>query len=559
MWAKVVDFSSCGIETGLRGPPRKRLMKISHLRKRLESNLLGRLRLNVLEQIAVDRVPSAAEQRRYVREQYRSNPCLGSICRALLGLSQLHQIEYGDLKTPENVPDLLRAIENDPFPLDVFAEITNPSPDTEPFGVLITRRDLLPSGYVYEVSILENDFFDNGLGRLEIRACSESPQPEISVLTPAGFTAIGVQDIEVHSSVSVAIGTLDVLRNRLGVNWVDPKSMNPGAVFKPPLDPSLQALLRDKKSRCSIANLPLDVIKPFDAKFCLQLPVTLVETFARFVETRHEDVRRILVYWNGKHFVMSDDYVLYLAYRKLRSAVIPVTIIGRCPQFVTASAVGGLELLPPVGMVSTQKPRDLSGASFDEIEHLIDEHLDNQASEHLATIAHLSALFIVLTEILSDVNATESTIHDFLRRNPIAVDPLGVRIESEVRLGGDYRIDLAIEFRSLASQLLLVELEPAKLEIFTKSGRPRAKITHAVQQVEDWLRWWRENPAKVPAQFDSTIVPTGLVVAGRSIEMSEDDKRRLTHLNLNRQIKVITYDELLSQLESLITQLEQID
>ena len=131
-------------------------------------------------------------------------------------------------------------------------------------------------------------------------------------------------------------------------------------------------------------------------------------------------------------------------------------------------------------------------------------------------------------------------------------------MRSELRLGSEYRADLAIQYKLDEKKLLLIELEHPNAPIFTAKGRPRARVTHASQQVEDWLQWWREHPTEVPKGFDPTIPVEGLVVIGRSHKLSEKDKRRLLHLNSTRDVKVITYDELLEKLEVLIQHLESL-
>ncbi len=40
--------------------------------------------------------------------------------------------------------------------------------------------------------------------------------------------------------------------------------------------------------------------------------------------------------------------------------------------------------------------------------------------------------------------------------------------------------------------------------------------------------------------------------------MDEDAKRRLLHLNNNRKVKVITYDDLLNQIQGLIQNIENV-
>jgi hypothetical protein len=171
-------------------------------------------------------------------------------------------------------------------------------------------------------------------------------------------------------------------------------------------------------------------------------------------------------------------------------------------------------------------------------------------------LGKLYALFFHFARLVQDPNAKEKQLHEFIQKNPITIDPYGLHVESEVRLGNDYRMDLVIQYPFTDKRILLIELERASKPIFTKSGRPRAEVTHAIQQVEDWLRWWRENPLEVPSPLDGSLPAEGLVVIGRSIDLDEDDKRRLLNLNHNRKVKVITYDDLLERLMNLIRQLE---
>ncbi len=161
-----------------------------------------------------------------------------------------------------------------------------------------------------------------------------------------------------------------------------------------------------------------------------------------------------------------------------------------------------------------------------------------------------------LTDLIRAANTKERHLHEFLLNNPIALDSYGLQVMSEVRLGKQYRVDLIFQYSFANRRVMLVELERADIPIFTKQGRLRWNVTHAVQQVEDWLRWWKENPSMVPKPLDSSIPVDGLVVIGRSEGMDEDTKRRLLHLNNNRKVKVITYDDLLEQIKALITNLE---
>jgi hypothetical protein len=161
--------------------------------------------------------------------------------------------------------------------------------------------------------------------------------------------------------------------------------------------------------------------------------------------------------------------------------------------------------------------------------------------------------------LLSDPHTRESDLHDLLTEYPQIIDPGGVALVSEVKLGRDYRVDLAAQYDDSARRTMLVELERSDLDLFTKKGRFRAHVTHAIQQVQDWMRWWRENPAEVPEPFDSSVPPEGLVVIGRSEALSVEERTRLAHLNSGASVKVVTFDDLAQRLETIIVSLSKTD
>ena len=171
-------------------------------------------------------------------------------------------------------------------------------------------------------------------------------------------------------------------------------------------------------------------------------------------------------------------------------------------------------------------------------------------------LIQLHLCYVELAELLQGPWTCERDIHSFLESNPVVLDAYGARVRSEVSLGKSYRMDLVIQYAESDRRILLVELEPPTLRLFTKSGRWSAKITHAIQQVQDWMRWWREHPQDVPAPFDATIPIKGLVIAGRDRNLDDSEKRRLLHNNHQfYDLSVITYDDLLRRLDRLMSSL----
>jgi hypothetical protein len=78
------------------------------------------------------------------------------------------------------------------------------------------------------------------------------------------------------------------------------------------------------------------------------------------------------------------------------------------------------------------------------------------------------------------------------------------------------------------------------------------EVTHAVQQVSDWLRWCRQHPDDSVIAAGRGVLPDGMVVTGRSRSLSEREREVLAHNNQGRDIKVVTYDELLDDFATLI-------
>jgi hypothetical protein len=245
--------------------------------------------------------------------------------------------------------------------------------------------------------------------------------------------------------------------------------------------------------------------------------------------------------------VMSDDYPLYIAYRRASCEEAAVSILGSFPpDLVQAQEIGGVDLLPPPAVASA----DVSPAPVTP--EFVAWRLEEGLRGKPTIPSHLIAVWMTFADLLEDSSADEKTIHEFILRNPEVLTVYGTKFESEVRLGDKYRIDLIVHSSGVKDQIMFVELEHHRHALFTQDGQTRAEITHAIQQVQDWFRWIRENPDHPLAKTSSALPPSGLVVAGRSRAFPEDTRNRLAHLNVGSAVQVITYDELLNSLGDVI-------
>ena len=104
--------------------------------------------------------------------------------------------------------------------------------------------------------------------------------------------------------------------------------------------------------------------------------------------------------------------------------------------------------------------------------------------------------------------------------------------------------------------MLLIELKRDDDQIFKKNNRLVHKVSHASQQIEDWIVQIRRNAETMPSWLKGEYTAEGLVVIGRSNQLSDEQKEALFNINSNRVVKIVTYDDLLERLNRLIASLE---
>jgi len=159
----------------------------------------------------------------------------------------------------------------------------------------------------------------------------------------------------------------------------------------------------------------------------------------------------------------------------------------------------------------------------------------------------------------SDVHEKRD-VHPFLETNEFLLHPNPNEIFSEVSigLGTEYRIDFVI--READGTYVLVEIENPRHNLFNKSGDFTAAVSHAQRQVEDWQEWIEDNLSSMQKRFPDIVSPRGLVVIGRSINLSAEEKKRLARRNLNTRgrLSIYTYDQLLENARAFVDSLSSI-
>ncbi|MDX2256874.1 MAG: DUF4263 domain-containing protein [Pseudanabaenaceae cyanobacterium bins.39] len=541
-------------------------------RENLSQNLLGRLKLKLFEKMTGKKYysPDKRQCESFILKQAQSDTYFTECLINILNIKSSYNIKYPDFNQLYDLKDLLQNLEA--FPLDnaLFLEIIEyPEYLTENLGVVVDCKainDTADSGYLYTARIINEVLFPNELiGTFVIRASTSYPNPTFSTLLPHGWEIFDINNCHNIAFSSLIIPILAFISEKTKPHLSDTKKLldsQVGSFLKPPIDPKLQKLIQSAYlniTKCSIVEIPLSLICPYDFNFCFSYPLEVVETFKRMHGTKklvQPTLKNcLLVYWDKDHFVMNDDYAHYLAYRVLKIQIVPCTVIGKYPHNIgKAICVGGSELIPPPSVAEIPNLNISELEMKRKNEKFLDKRLDSMTKKDPKS--NLYALFWELSKLIQNPSTKERELHEFILKHPISLDTYNFNILSEFRFGNDYRADLVLEYKFNDKRIIFVELEKASLPIFTKAKRETYHVNHAIQQVGDWLRWCRENPNQIPQPLDSSLPMEGLVVIGRSLNMSENDKKILLHNNQNRLVKVITYDDLLSRIEALIYNLE---
>ena len=108
-------------------------------------------------------------------------------------------------------------------------------------------------------------------------------------------------------------------------------------------------------------------------------------------------------------------------------------------------------------------------------------------------------------------------------------------------------------------ELILIEIEKASTRLLKKDGGVASDLTHAFDQVRDWLHTFDEHRlAALEAMGidrDSVAIIRGVVIAGRDIGCDAHHLRKLKGTDMGR-ITFLTYDDLIFALDSLIRGIE---
>ncbi|WP_454708908.1 Shedu anti-phage system protein SduA domain-containing protein [Delftia acidovorans] len=490
-----------------------------------------------------------------IRSIFKKNPRLAEFYTGLLILRVDTILEEEHLPSIEDCLGSIEDLERLPLKSHTFASLFW---NRQHLGIIVFRHELKGGGFFYELTLMTHD---DGLDlaiRAEIRAARAQPEPFASIFSSDGWSVIPREQISSVPELALMIQVVFALHRqhypKLLISKIASADIGPNG---PPNENreliKLCSMAMQGKVQCTRVTVPLDAVVPKDISYALNYPLEEI----RRLRDAHVDGGRasssLLLYQRGGKLIMDDDYSAFLSYKSLSFKRVPAVVLGKfhAPNTEVLETGGG-ELIPPI-LVERRSPPTPSTPEDDA--QRLEWRLQLLKPSNPTASQTLSKVYFDFCHLLERRRKREADLHAFLLQHPVVLDAHAAGVHSEVHIGR-YRADLVLRYEQSDKRILLVELERDNDKIFKKNNRLMDKVAHASQQVEDWIAMIRGNAPEMPAWLKGAYVPEGLVVIGRSTQLTIDQKETLFNINSNRLVKIVTYDDLLERLNRLIVSME---
>lgn len=517
--------------------------------------MLGELRKEVLRKISGNekRVPDSEEIKNWILSEYQNNSLVGDIYRGILCVNQDYLLKENELPSLEECKQSIRDLEEKP--LSEFCFISS-FLDGKSHGALIQREELEVGGLIYSITIFSRENPIDTVSRVEIRAFDKEPEPFASIFcTTNGWVSISKEEIHLEKTSTFALQCL-IGSHRFRYGRIPIDSIIDKRTIKPRPNHYLINLIKEallNKVQCYKVKVPFTLIKPRDLDYALSVPEEIIKSFIDEIIISGHSLSELLLYEKDGVLIMDDDYVAYLSYYAMEIEIVTAVIVGKFKQpQVEVLLEGKGEMIRPIRVAKINNFRPVKKNK----EELLKEKL-SFLTPKITEATRLENKFIQFCKLLDDDSILEKELHQFLKANPQIIDSHIASIYCEVVIG-KYRADIVLRYEQVDKKAVLIELERHSDKIFTKSNRLRKKVTHASQQVEDWINEIRLDSENIPNWLKSQYNPEGFVVIGRSKYLSIEQKQILKTINSNRVVKILTYDDLLVRLKNLMNMLNKL-
>lgn len=261
----------------------------SYILDHMNESILGRAKLKLYKLVCgkTNWLPATSDVLRFIRKEFRKNPAAGKVFFTLLTENLLKRVKFTELPQAENAAQLLRRLEQKALSHQSVLEVSDcPEPLPKVLGVCIHRENLADGGYVYVVTLFDDESFPEAIsGRMEVRACSTKPEPMFSVWSGSAYEHYSETNYHESWWADFAIKLLSHLDNNrpltlVPISQIDQAEFSENNVYTPPKDKQLTAYIVDvlqSESSCTRATVPLETVKPFSLDFCLTYPRDIVE------------------------------------------------------------------------------------------------------------------------------------------------------------------------------------------------------------------------------------------------------------------------------------------
>lgn len=248
---------------------------------------------------------------------------------------------------------------------------------------------------------------------------------------------------------------------------------------------------------------------------------------------RASDILRLSSAWDDYNKIEIDDNLIKFCLSKLRDRLFQAFN----DEYEKSSF---LLLLGTKAMMHFGRPEE----NRKDMDYLLSLIVDNQLILNSSIIANFENL-------INSKPKHEEDIQKVLTEHPVLLDPFVNELFSKQQLGNDFITDYVV--RRTNNQYILVEIENSTDKLFNKNGSFSSSLTEAISQVRDFQAWVSDNLSYAQKKLPGIKHPEGLVVIGRSINLKDIEKKRLSEENYSRRghIKIITYDELIETAKSV--------